>query len=366
MINNLKCADFDIDKLRRSPSKKGLRRVYRLAVYSSCITFLIFQTFPGSCQSKNVIGIEGTTFTLNARPFDFTGVSFFNAVYNPTFNSSPDERLKWLAKFKEYGINVLRIWGQWDNKRGFVNTCSTCTLYNPEGSLRTEHLKNLTEIIKAADEMGMVILFVLFQRESWNDKIILEDKASDEAVALVTKELQPYRNVIFQVWNEHDYRTVDYYKIIKKIDKNRIVTNSPGYAGVLGSSEENAALDYLSPHTTRKEDEHWEIAPKEISLLLAKFNKPVVDDEPARKGTPQFGGPKTPTLPLDHILHLYNVKKAGGYFIYHHDMFQTAKEGNAIPPTGIPDPEYSPYHKQVFEYIGKQRRFLLTKPGSFP
>lgn len=312
-------------------------------------------------QPKNVIAIKGTSFTLNEKPFEFTGVSFFNALYNPTFNSSPSERTKWLGKFQDYGINVIRVWGQWDNRRGFVNTCSTCTLYNPDGSLRTEHLYNLKELIKAADEKGMVVLFVLFQRESWNDKIILEDKAADKAVALVANELHPYRNVILQIWNEHDYRTLDYLNIIKKIDETRIVSNSPGYAGVLGSNEENAALDYLSPHTTREDDAHWEIAPREIALLLAKYNKPVVDDEPARKGTANFGGPKSQTLPLDHILHLYNVRKAGGFVIYHHDMFQTNKEGNVIPPSGIPDPEFSPYHKQVFEYLAKQKRYLLVK-----
>lgn len=320
-----------------------------------------FQTYHCFAQQKNVVAIKRTSFTLNGKPFEFAGVSFFNAIYNPTFNSSSSERAKWLTKFQDYGINVIRVWGQWDNKRGFVNTCNTCTLYNPDGSLRTEHLNNLKEIIKAADEKGIIVLFVLFQRESWNDKIILQDKAADQAVANVTKELQPFRNVIFQVWNEHDYRTVDYFKIIKKIDEKRIVTNSPGYAGVLGSHEENVTLDYLSPHTSRNDNAHWEIAPKEIALLLAKYNKPVVDDEPARKGTPQFGGPKSPTLPLDHILHLYNVKKAGGYFIYHHDMFQTNKENNVIPPSGIPDPEFSPYHKQVFEYLAKQKRYLLLK-----
>ena len=321
----------------------------------SCFSALPVAAF---AQSKNEVAIQGTAFTLNKEPFIFTGLSFFNAIYNPTFNQSAAERAKWLSTFKNYGINVIRVWGQWDNKLGFVNTCTTCTLYNPDGSLRPNHLNTLKEIIKAADEKGIVVLFVLFQRESWNDKIILEDKAADKAVAQVTKELQPFRNLILQVWNEHDYRTLDYLKIIKNKDKNRIVTNSPGYGGVLGSDAENRALDYLSPHTTRQDDAHWEIAPKEIAYLLAKFNKPVVDDEPARKGTPKFGGPKVPTLPLDHILHMYNVRKAGGFVVYHHDMFQTNQDGNTIPPSGIPEPAFSPYHRQVFEFLANSAKYF--------
>jgi hypothetical protein len=52
----------------------------------------------------------------------------------------------------------------------------------------------------------------------------------------------------------------------------------------LGSDEENAALNYLSPHTTRK-GRYWETAPRELASLREKFHKPIVDDEPARNGT---------------------------------------------------------------------------------
>lgn len=331
-----------------------------LRYLGGCLLAALLFVLPAVVLAQNnyAVAIQGTGFTLNKTPFNFTGLSFFNALYNPAFNQSAAARTQWLATFKRYGINVIRVWGQWDNKLGFVDTCPTCTLYNSDGSLRPNHLRTLKEIIQAADANGMVVLFVLFQRESWNDNIILPDKAADKAVAQVTKALQPFRNVILQIWNEHDYRTLDYLKIIKLIDKDRIVTNSPGYGGVLGSDAENIALDYLSPHTSRQDNAHWDIAPKEIAYLLTKYNKPVVDDEPARKGTSQFGGPKIPTLPYDHILHLYNVKKAGGYVVYHHDMFQTNSDGQTIPPSGIPEPEFSPYHKQVFEYLANQAKYF--------
>jgi hypothetical protein len=136
------------------------------------------------------------------------------------------------------------------------------------------------------------------------------------------------------------------------------VTNSPGYAGDLGSQEEDRILDYLSPHTTRDDSRHWEVVEKEIGYLLQKFNKPVVDDEPARKGTVQFGGPKNPVQPTDHILHIYNVWKTGGYVIYHHDMFQTGYGSEAVPPNGIPAPGFSKYHDQVFEFLKHKERYL--------
>ncbi|HET9486674.1 MAG TPA: hypothetical protein VFO54_04545, partial [Chryseosolibacter sp.] len=243
---------------------------------------------------------------------------------------------------------------------GLIDTCPTCSLYEKDGRIRTQHLNNLKKIIQTADELDMVVLFVLFSRENWDDNMRLSDEASDRAVKTLTEELTPYRNLVFQVWNEHDNRTLDYLNIIKASDPVRLVTNSPGYGGTLGRHEENAALDFLSPHTTRRDDLQWEIAPKEIAYLLALFRKPVVDDEPARRGTPKFGGPKNPTSPYDHILRIYNVWKAGGHVIYHHDMFQTGYGSEAIPPTGIPDPDFSAYHKVVFDFLANRERYIAA------
>lgn len=309
-------------------------------------------------QSKNTIRIKGLGFTLNEKPFHYTGISFFNALYNPKFNERDDSRRMWLTKLNAAGINVLRVWGQWDNKRGFVDTCPLCTLYEMDGRLRPEPLTRLKKMIEAADELEMVVLFVLFQRESWNENIRLSDEASDRAVKSLTSEIKPYRNVIFQIWNEFDNRTIEYTKIIKASDPDRLVTNSPGYGGDLGKREENAALDFLSPHTSRHDDRQWEIAPREIEYLIELYQKPVVDDEPARRGTPKFGGPKNETSPYDHVLRIYNVWKAGGHVIYHHDMFQTGYGTDAIPPSGIPDPSFSPYHKVVFDFLADKDRFL--------
>ena len=309
-------------------------------------------------RGKNVLLIKGTNFEMNEKPFEFTGVSFFNAIFNPEFNISSEVRQKWIKKFNDSGINVLRVWCQWDNARGFIDEGKGQTMYLTDGSIKREVLASLKDLLKDADDRGTVILLALFSRESWNENIRLSDKASEQAVAELTKALQPYRNLVFQVWNEFNYRTIDYFKIIKGIDPERIVTNSPGYGGDLGSLEENLELDYLSPHTTRDDNNHWEIANEEISYLIQKFNKPVVDDEPARKGTPKFGGPKTPTSPFDHILHIYNVWKVGGYVVYHHDMFQTGYGTEAIPANGIPAPGFSEYHDHVYVFLKEKERYL--------
>jgi hypothetical protein len=124
-------------------------------------------------------------------------------------------------------------------------------------------------------------------------------------------------------------------------------------------------LDYLTPHTSRQgQGKPWELAPQEIASLSKEFGKPVVDDEPARNGTTNFGGPKERTWPMDHILGMWEVWKAGGYITYHHDMFQTGYGTPACPSSGIPEPEFSPYHRLAFEFLSQRDRYLGIRPGS--
>jgi hypothetical protein len=168
----------------------------------------------------------------------------------------------------------------------------------------------------------------------------------------------PHRNVAIQIWNEFSERVIDHLKTIKSVDPKRLVTNSPGVAGVLGDVQQNLALDFLTPHTTRQQKvRHWEAGPKELAYLLARFHKPVVDDEPARNGTKSFGGPGEETFPTDHMLQIWQAWQLGVYVLYHHDMFQTGYGSAAVPPHGIPDPEFSPYHRQVFEFLSRRDRY---------
>lgn len=320
-------------------------------------------------QTKNEISIAGTCFLLNGAPFPYTGISFYNAIYNPNFNKSYAERRKWLQKFQQYGINVLRIFSQWDMKQPWIDTCPDCSLFQRDGTLREKNVARLKEILTDADAVGMVIELEVFQHVSWREGNLggttdeERAKAAERALSLLTRELLPYRNVTFQLYGEMTFRTVEYTKLVKASDPKRLVTNSPGGSGVLGTRQENEALDYLAPHTTRQTGgRHWEIVPREFDYLLSRYRKPVVDDEPARNGTQMFGGPPTAetTYTYDHILQIYQVWKAGGYITYHHDMFQTGYGTPSIPPSGIPDPEFNPYHRAVLEFIARRARYQGT------
>lgn len=218
-------------------------------------------------------------------------------------------------------------------------------------------MERLKQIAADADRLGMVIELALFSQESRHAGMRLGPQEADRAVSTLARELLSHRNVTFQIWNEFSERVLDHFKTINSVDPKRLVTNSPGGSGSLGDREQNEALAYVTPHTTRRGGNHWEIAPREIACLLKRYRKPVVDDEPARNGTPDFGGPRNPTYPFDHILQIYRVWQLGAYITYHHDMFQTGYGTPAVPPHGIPAPEFSPYHQTVLEFIARRERY---------
>jgi len=355
-----------LDNARESIQERGsgrfdaVQQALRLLLFWAWL-FGTWILAPGPLASASEITISGTRFHLDGKPFAYTSLSFFNAIYNTNFNASSEARVDWLKKFQSYGINVLRVWCQWDNKRGFADASPASAMYESDGTLRTEPLRTLKEMLRDCDEKGVVIELVFFAQESWRENIRLSPEAEKKAVTELTRELMPFRNVTFQIWNEHDdERVIPLVKHIKSLDPKRLVTNSSGYAGDLGKDEENRLLDYLTPHTSRqsKTYKHWEVAPREIESLLRKFNKPVVDDEPARTGTSNFGGPREQTQPLDHILSMYGVLRTGGHPTYHHDMFQTGYGTPAVPPSGVPDPDFSLYHKQVFEFLKLRERYV--------
>lgn len=318
---------------------------------------------PPTPITTHEITISGTCFFLNGEPFPYTGVSFFNAIYNPAFNSSSDDRTKWMKGFQRYGINVLRLWAQWDNRLGFVDTGPGQTLYYEDGQLRIKHLNTLKSILSDADQCGMVVELALLSREShdWPINETLAPEAADKGIVAVAEALLPYRNLTLQIWNEYSERVSERVEAIRAIDPKRLISNSPDFPGTIGDEKHNALLDYLTPHTSRQFiGKPWELAPAEISYLLKRFQKPVVDDEPARNGTAKFGGPNEATSPFDHILQFAEVWRLGGYITYHHDMFQHAYGAPTTPPSGIPDPEFNPYHRQVFEFIAQRKRYMKT------
>jgi len=229
------------------------------------------------------------------------------------------------------------------------------TMYTDQGEVRDEHFQTLTALIDAADEQEMVIEVTLFSHEKQPN---LPVAVQERAARTMAQRLLPYGNLILQIWNEDSTEVARYYQAVKTVDADRIVTNAPGFAGDLGDDAQNRLLDLLTPHTVRRGvDRFWQVAPQQIAWLLERYAKPVIDDEPARTGLVQFGGIEGGTTPEQHIAQIQGVRAVGGYHTYHHDMFQRPYGASTTPPSGVPDPDFSPFHRRVFDFLREHKQW---------
>lgn len=311
--------------------------------------------------------VDGRKLLLNGQHFFLQGLSFFNALYNPHMNKSSEEVVKRLKYYKETGINTLRIWCQWDfnpPSSQWVDVGPGNTMYTDEGEIREESFYRLARLIEAADGLEMVLEVVLFSHEKQPN---LPAGIQEKLAGLMAQRLKPYRNIILQIWNEDSTEVARYCRKIKSEDPRRLVSNSFAYdindpiaPDVIAydrfNEEAAKLLDILTPHTVRRGVERfWDYAVEQIQYLQNKYNKPVIDDEPARTGTFDFGGIAGGTKPEQHIAQIKNVRACGAYHIYHHDMFQKGYGDPSIPPQGIPNAEFSDFHRPVFEFLNNNR-----------
>jgi hypothetical protein len=306
-------------------------------------------------STGHVLTVDGTRLLLDGTHYCLQGLSFFNALYNQPFN---EDRGTWLDTFLATGVNMLRVWCQWDfdlSKRPFVDSSPEATLFTKEGGLKPDVWERLEALLKEADQRGMVVEVTAFAKEKDGMQPIdfLSDGMRELASALV-----PHRHVILQVWNENTRADRELFDIAKKVDPDRIVTSSTGYASNLGSDEQNTMYDLLTPHTARSDSErYWEVAPRQIKQLMDQFHKPVIDDEPARCGLKEHGGIPGGTRVEDHIAQIKAVRAIGAYHVYHHDMFQRPRGNPATPPSGIPEPGFSAFHAKVFAWLKENCRW---------
>ena len=233
-----------------------------------------------------VLGVDGIRLTLDGKPFFWQGLAFFNALYNPIFNQSDDERLHWIRKFKANGISVLRVWCQWNfpPPRTFADVAPEHSMYTDAGEIREESFARLVALINALDNEDMVLELAMFSAEK--QPYFLPIPAQERATGELTARLHPYRNILLQIWSENSTEVMRYFEVLKKADPARVVTSAPGGSNDLGTEVQNKAYDVLTPHTLRRQAfPFWYIAPAQIEWLLDTYHKPVIDDSPAAQRT---------------------------------------------------------------------------------
>ncbi|MGP8207273.1 MAG: hypothetical protein ACLQVK_14670, partial [Acidimicrobiales bacterium] len=177
---------------------------------------------PGPARAG--LSVDGTRLRLDGSPFRFRGLSFFNALFNASFNRDDQARRAWLSTFRRNGVTALRAWCQWDFQPPhlFADVGPGQSLFQPSGALADPFANRLVALADAAAELGMVLEVTLFSQERRPN---LDRNALAEGAVNVARLLVPHRNVLLQIWNEHAEATERLYNLIKDADAERVVTS---------------------------------------------------------------------------------------------------------------------------------------------
>jgi hypothetical protein len=147
------------------------------------------------------LGRSDSSFTLDGVPTFLLGISAMGAVGRLT-----DAELDWL---RERGFNLIRVFGYWtqvmldSQAPNLPPTLESSILFRPDGSLNPERVEQLVGLLERAAARGIVMDLTVFNAF---DSLPDDDQLSVHGAALeaLTTALLPHRNLLFDVWNEHN------------------------------------------------------------------------------------------------------------------------------------------------------------------
>jgi len=202
----------------------------------------VLPAWPQNYAPQTALSIAGAQFCLNGEPTFLLGCSYYGGC--GANNTYMEADLRWLRR---NGFNWVRVWAMW-------NAYENVSVTDKTGASRRPYMERLRNLVEFADSLGMVV-DVTFHRDN---------NAQEHWAALetVTRELEGYPNVYFDLANERDVRDARYVELtelgkmrdmVKSIDPGRLVTASGtwGNEAELREYIEVAKLDFVAPHLAR-------------------------------------------------------------------------------------------------------------------
>ena len=216
--------------------------------------------------SGPAISVSGAVAHLDGRPAFLTGVSVFDALGTVAPRDAD------LDALKSWGVNTVRVWAHWHEP-----------IYQSDGTLTAGGQARLLALVRRLQSRGLILELVLLrpgQLPGQPFPVFASEAARARAVEAVTLALRPFRNVLFDLYNEHDHPDGPITHAaaralrdkVKAIDGGRLVTISsteyhlvspPGEiddARARNVREEashdagSVAVDMVAPHFPRTED----------------------------------------------------------------------------------------------------------------
>ena len=207
--------------------------------------------------------MSGTAIAIDGRPAFLTGISLFDALGAVP----PADRD--LAALKNWGVNTVRVWAHWHEP-----------IYQPDGALSAAGRRRLLALAARLEQRGVILELVLLrpgQLPGQPFALFTSADARGRAVDAVTAALRPFRNVLFDLYNEHDHPDGPITHAaaralrdrVKAIDAGRVVTISSteshllspdgaidatgarNLRGEAGTDQDSVAVDVVAPHFPR-------------------------------------------------------------------------------------------------------------------
>jgi hypothetical protein len=250
-----------------------------IAIVAAAIAVLVLGTV-GPRAAGPTLAISGTQLALNGQETFLVGVSLFDAL-----GATPprDEDLNALQR---WGVKMVRVWAHW-----------SAPIYDRDGSLTPDGRARLAALVGRLRSRGLLLELVLLrpgQLPGQKFVAFSSDAARIRAVTSITTALVNDRDVLFDLFNEHDHpdgpishrdarRLRD---AVKAGDPQRLVTiSSTGThlitpTGVVGQGEErnvreevgsgpdDVGVDILAPHLPRTGD--WAAATDSRVALIRR------------------------------------------------------------------------------------------------
>jgi len=258
------------------------------AAAAGCVLALALAVWPAAAGPATIT-VSGTSFHVDGRPAFLLGVSLFDAL-----GSTPPRDLD-LDTLGKWGVGVVRVWAHWLEP-----------IYQADGTLTAPGRTRLLTLTERLRARGMVLELALLrpgQLPGQGVAIFASAEARVRAVQSITTALRDYRNVIFDLYNEHDHpggpiSHADSRVLcdaVKAIDRARLVTISStgghlvSAASQVGPSEDKnlreeagtgpgaVAVDIVAPHFPRSDD--WAAATgtrvAAVKSVLEKMGRPL-------------------------------------------------------------------------------------------
>ncbi len=241
-------------------------------------------------QTRTVLGIQGTRFTLNGKPTFLLGMSYYGGL------GAPDELLRRdLDDLHRHHFNWLRVW-------------ATCGLFEQDisvvdskGHVRELQSSRLMRIVAECDRRGLVVDVTLTRASKTPGWGLPNFEAHERAVKSIVVALKEYRNWYLDLANERDVRDerfvpVDELKTLRelarRLDPARLVTASLGGHDLseadLIDSLQTVRLDFVTPHRPRDPESpaQTDAKTRECVAMMKKLGwvVPVHYQEPLRRG----------------------------------------------------------------------------------